>query len=183
LIIGIERVKKQARVQFICGERVLRYARSANRELQAISQTISAPPLEAAAAVRTLWNELQVSRKQIEEFEARVMDYEAAEFPINGGIAVGAFDSRGINRLKMLATRICSRPATTALLADQSDQLRVVFARSADVDVDVAALLKEVLQRFGGRGGGRGHLAQGGGLSGSAAEVLQFAEARCRSGL
>ena len=45
LITGMERAKKQTRVQFICGDRVLRYARQANRELETISQTISAPPL------------------------------------------------------------------------------------------------------------------------------------------
>src|SRR5207302_4662212 len=54
LITGMERVKKQTRVQFICGDRVVRYARSANRALEAISQTISAPALDTAAAVRSL---------------------------------------------------------------------------------------------------------------------------------
>ena len=61
------------------------------------------------------------------------------------------------------------------LLADEGDQLRVVFARSADVAIDVAALLKKTLERFGGRGGGRPNLAQGGGLTGSAEEILNCA--------
>src|SRR5262249_2651603 len=67
LVPGIERAKKQTRVQFICGERVIRYARQANRTLETISQTISAPPLETAAAIRSLWDEHQQSRKRIEE--------------------------------------------------------------------------------------------------------------------
>src|SRR5205823_7110720 len=40
LIIGMERSKKQTRVEFICGTRVLRYAQQANRTLAAISQTV-----------------------------------------------------------------------------------------------------------------------------------------------
>src|SRR3989475_5579323 len=44
LITRIERSKKQARVEFICGNRVVRYAKEANRALEAISQTISSPP-------------------------------------------------------------------------------------------------------------------------------------------
>src|SRR2546427_1323695 len=42
LITGIERAKKQTRVEFICGNRVLQYTRQANRTLESISQTISA---------------------------------------------------------------------------------------------------------------------------------------------
>ena len=175
LITGLERAKKQTRVHFLCGNRVIRYARSANRTLEAISQTISAPPLETAAGVRGLWNESQQARKRIEELESQLMDYEAAQFPISDGVAIGSFINRGIDKLKMLAVKICSRSGVVALLADQSDQLRVVFARSADSTVDAGALIKQTVERFGGRGGGRPNLAQGGGLSGTAQEVLEFA--------
>ena len=176
LITGVERAKKQARVQFICGDRVIRYARQANRTLEAISQTISAPALDTAAAVRTLWDDHQELRKRNDDVESQLMDYEAAQFPINNGIAVGSFSNRGIEKLKILAIKICSRPGTVALLADQSDQLRIVFARSADSSIDVAVSLKRTLEKFGGRGGGRPNLAQGGGLSGNADEVLKFAQ-------
>ena len=93
-----------------------------------------------------------------------------------------SFKNRGIEQLKILAAKICSRPGTLALLTDESDQLRVVFARSADSNVDVAAILKKTLERFGGRGGGRPNLAQGGGLSGSATEILEFAQFSMRHG-
>ena len=176
LITGVERAKKQARVQFICGDRVIRYARQANRTLEAISQTISAPALDTAAAVRTVWDDHQELRKRNDDLESQLMDYEAAQFPINNGIAVGSFSNRGIEKLKILAIKICSRPGTVALLADQSDQLRIVFARSADSSIDVAVSLKRTLEKFGGRGGGRPNLAQGGGLSGNADEVLKFAQ-------
>jgi alanyl-tRNA synthetase len=176
LITGVERAKKQTRVEFICGNRVLKYARQANDTLEAISQTISAAPFETAAAVRSLWDEHQKARKRIEELESELLDYEAAQFPITDGFAIGAFKDRGIEKLKMLAVKVCARPGTLALLADEADQLRVVFARSADVTVDVAALLKKTLERFEGRGGGRPNLAQGGGLTGNAHDILKFAQ-------
>jgi alanyl-tRNA synthetase len=179
LVTGLERAKKQTRVQFICGDRVIRYARSANRTLEAISQTLSAPPLETAGAVRVLWDEYQQGRKRIEDLESQLMDYEAAQFPVDKGVAIGSFKNRGIEKLKLLAVKICSRPGTVALLADCGDQLRVVFARSADSPVDVTAVLKHTLERFGGRGGGRSHLAQGGGFTGNAGEVLEFARDLC----
>ena len=175
LITGIDRAKKQTRVEFISGGRVLKYARQANRTLESISQTISAAPFETASAVRALWDEHQRTRKRIEDFESELLDYEAAQFPVSNGVAMATFKNRGIEKLKMLAVKICARPGTVALLADEGDQLRVVFARSADVAVDVAAVLKKTLERFGGRGGGRPNLAQGGGLTGSAEEILNCA--------
>jgi alanyl-tRNA synthetase len=176
LITGLERAKKQTRIQFICGDRVLRYARQANRTLETISQTISAPPFETAGAVRTLWDEHQIARKQIDELESKLMDYEAAEFPVQNGVAIGTFKNRGVEKLKALATKICLRPGVIALLADEGDQLRVVFARSADAAADMNAVLKKTLDRFGGRGGGRPNLAQGGGLvAESTSAVLRFA--------
>jgi len=177
LITGIERAKKQTRVQFICGDRVIRYARVANRTLEAISQTISAPPLETAAAVRSLWQEQQLVRKRIEDLESQLLEHEAAQFPVVDGVALGVFKNRGVDALKMLAIKICSRPGLIALLADQGDQLRVVFARSTDSTADVAALLKQTIEKFGGRGGGRPNLAQGGGFQAeSPDQVLQFAK-------
>jgi alanyl-tRNA synthetase len=179
LITGIERAKKQSRIQFICGDRVVRYGRLANRTLESISQTISAPPLETAAGVRALWDENQQNRKRLEDLESQLMDHEAAQYPVENGLAVGAFKDRGIEKVKLLATKVCSRPGIVALFADQSDQLRVVFARSTDSSVDVAALLKQTLGRFGGRGGGRPNMAQGGGLAGTPDEVLNFAKEHC----
>ena len=176
VVTRIDRAKKQARLEFLCGGRVVRYARDANRTLEGISQVISAPPMESAKAVKNVWDELQQSRKRIVELEARLLDYEAVEFPIEQGVAVGAFKARGIETIKLLAQKICRRPGVVALLADESDQLRVVFAGSADSVVDVSSVLKQVLEKFGGKGGGKSNLAQAGGLkANSASEVLQYA--------
>ena len=176
LIIGHERAKKQTRVQFVCGTRAIRHARSANRVLATITQMVSAPPFESAEAVRTLRDEHQQMHKQIEDLESKVLDYEAAQFPLKNGVAVGCFKNRGIEKLKLLAIKICSKPGAVALLADEGDQLRIVFARSGDSTVDVSRLLKTTLEKFGGRGGGRPNLAQGGGLIAETPEaVLNFA--------
>jgi alanyl-tRNA synthetase len=177
LITRMERAKKQTRVEFLCGGRVLRYARDANRVLESISQTISAAPLETAKGVKTLWDELQTSRKRVEELESKLLDVETSEFPVRDGLAIAAFKGRGIETIKLLALKIITRPGVVALLADESDQIRVVFARSADRTVDVASLLKRALDQFGGRGGGRPHLAQAGGLTASSAEeILDWAK-------
>jgi len=50
-------------------------------------------------------------------------------------------------------------------------------ARSADVALDAAALFKTLVGRFGGKGGGRPDLAQGGGLDAPGSTILEAARA------
>jgi alanyl-tRNA synthetase len=177
-IAGVSRAKKQTRVEFICGNRVLRHARATHRALETISQTVSSRLLETPSAVAGVWQDFQQAKKRIEDLESQLLDHEAAAFPVGeAGYAVAAFKDRGIETLKMLAARIAKRPGTVVLLADQSDQLRVVFARAADSPLDVSAILKKTIEKFGGRGGGRPDLAQAGGLNASDADtVLEFAK-------
>ena len=50
-----------------------------------------------------------------------------------------------------------------------------MIARSQGVEVDAGKILRELLSRFGGRGGGKPELAQGGGLTGASADVVTAA--------
>jgi alanyl-tRNA synthetase len=50
-----------------------------------------------------------------------------------------------------------------ALLGSRADKAHLVFAQSEGLPHDVPALLKAGVEALGGRGGGRGNLAQGGG--------------------
>ena len=52
-----------------------------------------------------------------------------------------------------------------------------MVARSAAVTLDAAALFKALVGRFGGKGGGRPELAQGGGLDASSEAILDAARA------
>src|SRR5262249_3582469 len=91
LIVGTERVRKQVRVHFVCGLRAVSHARQAHRELERIGQTLSVGLLDAAAAVIALSEERQRDRKRIEDLEARLLDYEAAELPVEDGIVAAVF--------------------------------------------------------------------------------------------
>jgi alanyl-tRNA synthetase len=50
-----------------------------------------------------------------------------------------------------------------------------VIARASDAPVDCSAVLKKLIERFGGKGGGRPELAQGGGLQGAPDDLVSFA--------
>ena len=176
LITRQERVRKQVRVEFLCGLRTLSYARSANRALDEIAQMTSAPPLESAPAVATMREELQHRKKKIEELEGLLLAHEAESFPVDEGFAVRVFEDRTQEQIRGLAQSISASRSAIVIFAAAGDPLKLVFARSEDQSVDVGALMKATVKEFGGRGGGRPAMAQGG-VPGTmpAASVLDWA--------
>jgi alanyl-tRNA synthetase len=52
----------------------------------------------------------------------------------------------------------------------------IVVARSQDVDIAAGRILSELTSRFGGRGGGKPDLAQGGGFNATAETILDAAQ-------
>ena len=77
--------------------------------------------------------------------------------------------------LKRLAAAIAARPGYVAVLFAGAEGRLVAIACAAGLEIDAAALLRQLTARFGGRGGGRRDFAQGGGLSGLASEMRAFA--------
>jgi alanyl-tRNA synthetase len=77
--------------------------------------------------------------------------------------------------LKSIAARIAERPGHIAVLLGAPSPAPLVVARAAGVAVDASAVLRALLERHGGKGGGRPELAQGGGVTAPADDVLRSA--------
>jgi alanyl-tRNA synthetase len=80
----------------------------------------------------------------------------------------------------VLATRLVALAPCVALLGSRADKAHLVFARSEGLSHDVPALLKAAVEHLGGKGGGRGNVAQGGG---ERLDLLDEALARARDSL
>ena len=109
-------------------------------------------------------------------FEAEALARRAEEA---GGLrlVIGALADRDANALKLMAQTIAAKPGHVAVLLSQNLPLSIVVARSGDAPVDASRLLKTLTERFGGKGGGRPEMAQGGGLDASAESVAAAARA------
>jgi alanyl-tRNA synthetase len=177
-IRGWERFKGGSRVEFVCGGRALRSHRELRDIVNGSIRLLSVLPGELPAAIERTQNEGKDLRKQAKDLTQRLAVHEAAAFaaraepigPLSGVVeSVGGYDATG---LKTLATSIVTQPGRVAALVSASTPALVVIARSPDVSVDAAAVLKTVMTRFGGKGGGRPDLAQGGGLNAAPQEIV-----------
>ncbi|HJR57995.1 MAG TPA: DHHA1 domain-containing protein [Vicinamibacterales bacterium] len=163
-ITGWERFKGGMRVGFVCGGRALRAQRRL-RDITASSiRLLSVLPEELPAAVERLQAEGKETKRAIRELQMKLAAHEAAALAgasANGRVIV-ALDGWDQNGLKAIALAIAARPGGVAALVGNASPCPVVVARNAAASVDCAVVLRQVVEKFGGKGGGRPELAQGG---------------------
>ena len=163
-VSATERFKGGVRVTFLCGGRALIGFRALRDTVAAGVRALSVLPAELPAAIERLQSEGREVRRQVKDLQGRLASHE--------GDALAGWDAAA---LKTIASRIAERPGHVAVLVGDPPASPIVVARAADARVDAASLLRQLVQRHGGKGGGRPELAQGGGLTSPAADVLQSA--------
>jgi alanyl-tRNA synthetase len=129
------------------------------------------------AAIERAQGENRDLRRVIRDLQDRLAVFEAAAMVERGQkagpvtlvleIAPG-MDQAG---LKTIAAAAAARGGVVAGLISATEPVLAVLARSADVALDVSAVLKTLLGQAGGKGGGKPEMAQGGGMSGSPAQI------------
>jgi alanyl-tRNA synthetase len=113
--------------------------------------------------------------------QTELLRYRAEELAAGGAptargrLVLGAVEADP-HGLKVMASAVVSRPGFIVVLVSPATPNMIVVARSQDVDVASNQILSELTARFGGRGGGKPDLAQGGGLDATPETIL--AEAR-----
>jgi alanyl-tRNA synthetase len=143
---------------------------------------LSVLPGEVAPAIERLQAEAKEQKRAMAALQSDLARYRAVELAAGAeATAAGRIVARAIDGdaglLKLLATAITSQPGFVVVLVSTSSPALAVVARSSDVPASAQTILTALIAKFGGRGGGRPELAQGGGLSGAAAEILAAARA------
>jgi alanyl-tRNA synthetase len=184
VVSAAERFRGGTRLEFLCGGRALDGYRSLRASVTGSTRLLSVLPAELPAAIERVQTEAKDVRRQLKDVQVRLATYEASSLadaaePVgNVRVVVKALEDLDANGLKTIASAIVQRPGHAALLLSAPPPSSIVIARAQDVaSIDSAALLKQLTARFGGKGGGRPELAQGGGLTGDVAEVLAAARA------
>jgi alanyl-tRNA synthetase len=168
-IVKAERRGAETRVEFRCGQRALLDYRRKHQLISRVASELTIGFWELDQAIGRMQAETKAARKQLAEAEARLQQYEVRELlgsiePRGGyGLITRLWPDRDAAYLKRVANLLTAQPGTVALLGATGQSLALVFARSKDVSIDLAALLKASAARLGGKGGGAPDFAQAGG--------------------
>jgi alanyl-tRNA synthetase len=180
-VTGFERFKGGTRLEFVCGMRVLRRVRQQRDIVGAAVRHLSVLPSELPGAIQRLQDDLKAHRQTARALQQRLAQFEAEACVARSSPAEGlravvdrvdGWDAQG---LKALATEIAAHAGHAAVLVSGDTPPLVVISRAADVRLDANAVLQALTTQFGGKGGGRPELAQGGGLAAPHAEILEKA--------
>ncbi len=173
-----EKFRGGLRVEFVCGGRALREFRVLRDTVAGSLRFLSVAPQDLPAAIEGAQAENKDLRRTIRDLGERLAVHEAASLVGRareaGGVRViiEALDGWDQAGLKALASAAAGHPGTIAALLSSGDPALVVIARAPGVGVDAAAVLKSLIGQFGGKGGGKPELAQGGGMIGTRADLI-----------
>ena len=178
---GWERFKGATRLEFVCGGRTLTAFRELRDTVTAASRLLSVLPHELSPAISRVQEEARDLRQSQRDLQAELAGFRAGALAASAE-AIGAqrtvlatIPGADGNALKALAIAIAAHPGLVAVLVSDARPAIAVVARSSDVAVDASALFRTLAGRFGGKGGGRPDLAQGGGLDAPADAILDAA--------
>lgn len=184
-ILGMEKNKGGARVEFVCGGRTLRNMQLKQDILTELQQKLSSSETDLAETVNRLLSKNKMLDKEVQALRFEVLSYQAKDLlhsaeEWNGyRLVAGQLPSSGLKDLQILAKHLTNHERTVAILIgipeDTEDSktvdakvvelaskgLPVVIARSADIDVPMNTLFKGLQEEFGGKGGGSPSTAQG----------------------
>lgn len=168
LLRKIEKVTRGFRVEFVCGLRAVRVARSDAATLTETSALLSTGTAELPAAVQRLLGDAKAGTQERKRLREELASYQAAqlvvEIPLENGLrlVVREFKDRDSEYVRMLASRTAGAADSTVAIFSgrQQEPTRIFLARSRDLNFDSGRVLREALSAFGLRGGGSPDLAQ-----------------------
>ncbi len=162
-----ERVKKQIRLEFLCGGRAVRRARADRELLVRLAGPLSAAPEELPALLDAQRAELKdtaaarrAAEEELDRYRSRELYEAATQGPSGIRTIVVRAEPGGLDRLKSLARSVTALPGAVFIGAIVEPPT-ALLATSEDSGIDAGTALKRALGEVGGRGGGNQRMAQG----------------------
>ncbi len=179
---GWEKFRGGARLEFVCGARALGRFREWRDAMAETMRHLSVTPSELASGVERLQSESKQLHRSVRGLQEQLAQHEARALIERGerGVdrivvaeALEGWDRAGLKALA--AAAVAAEPSAAVAVFSRTTPALVVVARGSRSGVDAAGVLEALTTKFGGKGGGKPDLAQGGGLSGTPAELLSAA--------
>ena len=160
-ILSVIPAKGKARVSFVCGGRAAAVFRKYMRSADKAGAALSCPVEKLSRSASELKSRLAEAERKANRFETRELLEKFRQAESTG-------DLKGITLTAVITGEADARAVSSAVseYIEEKGKLlllavgeRLTFARSADVQVNMAELIRRV-----GRGGGRPELASGAGI-------------------
>ena len=183
LVRRCSKMRQDWRVEFVCGARVERLARQDFLRLRSVAEKLGCAPGDVVGMAERVAAERDAHFKRTRSLLERLAELEGAQAlatsPVSAGglrIVHRVFDGVEPEFLGFFAAEIAKSEKSIALLARVGCG-HLIFAQHPTAAKDMSALVKQVLEKVGGKGGGTRDCARGK-LNDSAQAKMALAVAR-----
>ena len=164
-IVSAAAYKGGMRMTFLCGGRALKQFQKLQTAVDAIARKFSTAADEVLSAVEKQEAELKEVKKEKAALTARLEEYLTAELKaqaedVKGRKLLVRTTDTDPKRLRPLALSTLPEKGLTLLLTEKNGQVTYVLCLNG-LKLDAGEILPAVNLALGGKGGGRGTLAQG----------------------
>ncbi len=175
-----EKLKNSYKFEFICGRSALKDYSYKNAVINKLGTYLSTSEQDIEKAFLKFTEDYKGLQKQVSQLRNELVSYDAHSL-MEHSIEIGdlkviskVFENRDFNEIKLIAQIIVSDASHIALLATSNEASQLIFTRSDNTEIDMNKLLKSILPKINGKGGGSSKAAQGGG-KGDIQAALDFA--------
>ena len=156
------------RVEALTGEGAASFVQGMKRRLHRLAEELGVGEALLEERLRRLKEELKAKEKEAEALKARLVQAELRESSVEekGGLryTVRNFPGLDMAALRQAADDLVARGADVALVFSGESAVLKLSKRAMERGLDAGTLFRSLTEKAGGRGGGKGSLAQGGGL-------------------
>jgi alanyl-tRNA synthetase len=167
LVRRCTKMRQDWRVEFVCGARAERTARQDFLRIRAAAEKLSCAPEELVTGVERALSERDANFKRTHALFERLAEIEAGQavrevLPNSSGLRIihRVFEDAEPEFLGYFATHAAKTERSIALVAGQGTG-NLLFAQHPTAGKDMNTLLKQVLAKVGGKGGGTRDFARG----------------------
>ena len=157
--LSVQKFREGVRIELLCGKRALNYLARTWEQAKTIGQRLSVKPVDAAAAVERLENELSAAKLRCSQLEESVFTAIAQEQAGKGDVLLfqPPMKPDSVRKLADAAAKTCGGLA--AVFAGEG--IHYAYALGRADGQDISAQVKAMNAALHGRGGGRNGFAQG----------------------
>jgi len=180
LVRRCTKVRQDWRAEFVCGRRAERAARGDFQVLRQTAEKLSCASEDLVSAASRALTERDANFKNFRAVVQRLAEAEAtlalqSAPPGSNGLRIVSrvFDGVPTDYLGFFGTAFAKSEKAIAILAT-AEGGHLLFAQHPSAGKDMSALLKQVVEKVGGKGGGTRDFARGRLNDGSNAEKAVF---------
>lgn len=157
--LSVQKFREGVRIELLCGKRALDYLSRTWEQAKTIGQRLSVKPVDAAAAVERLENELSAAKLRCAQLEESVFAAITQEQAGKGDVLLfqPPMKPDSVRKLADAAAKTCGGLA--AVFAGEG--IHYAYALGRADGQDISAQVKAMNAALHGRGGGRNGFAQG----------------------